>query len=64
MVRGADSVAARQRIEAAIDSGDSKLSAHFRTLAAKHLEVLAGDLGAANLGLGTRTWNRLACPWM
>jgi fatty acid CoA ligase FadD9 len=60
IVRGADPAAARQRIEAAIDSGDAQLSAHFRELAAKHLEVLAGDLGAANLGLATATWNRLA----
>ncbi|MGC2654281.1 MAG: carboxylic acid reductase [Mycobacterium sp.] len=60
IVRGADPAAARQRIEAAIDSGDPELSAHFRGLAAKHLEVLAGDLGAANLGLATATWNRLA----
>lgn len=60
IVRGADPAAARQRIEAAIDSGDTRLSAHFRALAAKHLEVLAGDLGAANFGLDTATWSRLA----
>ncbi|RDJ93791.1 hypothetical protein B4Q13_19440, partial [Lacticaseibacillus rhamnosus] len=48
------------RVQAAIDSGDPELSGHFRRLAAKHLEVLAGDLGAANFGLGTATWNRLA----
>ncbi|OBI41332.1 oxidoreductase [Mycobacterium kyorinense] len=60
IVRGADPVAARQRIEAAIDSGDTGLSAHYRALAAEHLEVLAGDLGAANLGVDTPTWNRLA----
>jgi fatty acid CoA ligase FadD9 len=60
IVRGADPVAARQRIEAAIDSGDLELSGHFRALAANHLKVLAGDLGAANLGVDTATWNRLA----
>jgi fatty acid CoA ligase FadD9 len=60
IVRGADPVAARQRIEAAIDTGDAGLSAHFRTLAANHLEVLAGDLGAANLGVDSATWDRLA----
>ncbi len=60
LVRGADPAAARQRIEAAIDRGDPELSAHFRGLAAKHLEVLAGDLGAANFGLAAATWNRLA----
>ncbi|WP_067669956.1 carboxylic acid reductase [Nocardia miyunensis] len=60
LARGADPIAARQRIEAAIDSGDAELSAHFRALADKHLEVLVGDVGAANLGLDTLTWNRLA----
>lgn len=60
IVRGADPVAARQRIEEAIDSGDTELSAHFGGLADQHLEVLAGDLAAANLGLGTGTWQRLA----
>jgi fatty acid CoA ligase FadD9 len=59
LARGADPVAARQRIEAAIDSGDAELSAHFRALADKHLEVFVGDVGAANLGLDTPTWNRL-----
>lgn len=60
IVRGTDPVAARQRIEAAIDSGDAELSARFRALADRHLEVLAGDLAAANLGLDTPTWHRLA----
>ncbi len=60
LVRGADPAAARQRIEAAIDAGDIGLSTHFRDLAGQHLEVLAGDVGAANLGVETTTWNRLA----
>jgi fatty acid CoA ligase FadD9 len=60
IVRGADPVAARQRIEAAIDSGDPELSAHFRALAAKHLTVIVGDLAAADLGVDTSVWNRLA----
>ncbi|MFF3572904.1 carboxylic acid reductase [Nocardia jiangxiensis] len=60
LARGADPIAARQRIEAAIDSGDAELSTRFRALADKHLEVLVGDVGAADLGLDTPTWNRLA----
>ncbi|MGF6885677.1 fatty acid CoA ligase FadD9 [Nocardia sp. GAS34] len=60
LARGADPIAARQRIEAAIDSGDAELSQHFRDLADKHLEVLVGDVGAAHLGVDTPTWNRLA----
>jgi fatty acid CoA ligase FadD9 len=34
--------------------------AHFRALAADHLEVLPGDLGLENLGLDAETWDRLA----
>ncbi|MDD7814160.1 thioester reductase domain-containing protein [Mycobacterium sp. CSUR Q5927] len=60
IVRGADPDAARQRIEAAIDTGDDELCAHFAALADQHLEVLAGDLAAENLGLDTATWTRLA----
>ncbi|MEV5651301.1 carboxylic acid reductase [Nocardia sp. NPDC052254] len=60
LARGADPIAARQRIEAAIDSGDAELSARFRALADEHLEVLVGDVGAAELGVDTPTWHRLA----
>ncbi len=60
IVRGADPVAARQRIEEAIEGGDAEMAERFRALADQHLEVLAGDLAAANLGLDTPTWQRLA----
>ncbi|OBJ56746.1 carboxylic acid reductase, partial [Mycobacterium sp. 1423905.2] len=60
LARGADPIAGRHRIEAAIDSGDDELSGRFRDLADKHLEVLVGDVGAANLGLDTATYDRLA----
>ncbi|UXA08971.1 thioester reductase domain-containing protein [Mycobacterium sp. SMC-2] len=40
--------------------GDPKLVAHYRELAADHLEVIAGDKGEANLGLDQATWQRLA----
>lgn len=60
LARGADPVAGRQRIEAAIDSGDAELSARFRQLADKHLQVLVGDVGAFNLGLDTPTYERIA----
>ncbi|MBX9639898.1 MAG: thioester reductase domain-containing protein, partial [Mycobacteriaceae bacterium] len=40
--------------------GDPKLLAHYRELAAEHLEVLAGDKGEADLGLDRATWQRLA----
>lgn len=60
LARGADPAAGRQRIEAAIDSGDAELSARFRRLADEHLQVLVGDVGAPNLGLDRLTYDRLA----
>ena len=60
LVRAKDDASARQRIDATFDSGDPKLLEHYRSLAADHLEVLAGDKGEANLGLGDATWQRLA----
>jgi fatty acid CoA ligase FadD9 len=60
LVRAKDDAAARQRIDATFDSGDPKLLEHYRSPAADHLEVLAGDKGDANLGLDNATWQRLA----
>jgi fatty acid CoA ligase FadD9 len=59
LTRGADATAARQRIEAALDS-DAGLLDRFRTLADGHLEVIAGDIGERNFGLDDTTWERLA----
>lgn len=58
IARGADAAQARLRVEAALDT-DVELMTHFRALAANHLEVIAGDLGAHNLGLDADSWNRL-----
>ncbi|MBJ7339343.1 carboxylic acid reductase [Mycolicibacterium sp.] len=60
IVRAKDDDAARARLDATFDSGDPKLLAHYRELAAEHLEVFAGDKGEANLGLSDATWQRLA----
>ena len=60
LVRAKDDAAARQRIDSTFDSGDPKLLEHYRTLAADHLEVIAGDKGEASLGLDDATWQRLA----
>jgi fatty acid CoA ligase FadD9 len=59
IARGSDAAQARQRIESALDS-DQQLLAHFRALAAGHLEVLPGDIASPNLGLDESTWTRLA----
>jgi len=60
IARGQDTASARQRIARAFESGDAKLKIHFEALAAKHLEVLAGDLSEAELGLVHADWQRLA----
>jgi fatty acid CoA ligase FadD9 len=60
IARGEDAAAARQRIADAFDSGDAELKRHFEALAAKHLDVLAGDLSEPHLGLTPGDWQRLS----
>ncbi|BCP14141.1 carboxylic acid reductase [Mycobacterium paraintracellulare] len=60
VVRGTDADAARARLEESFDSGDPELLGQFRELAAKHLEIIVGDIGDPNLGLDRPTWDRLA----
>jgi fatty acid CoA ligase FadD9 len=60
LVRAKDDAAARERLDNTFDSSDPELLRHYRELAADHLEVLAGDMGESNLGLGQQTWQRLA----
>lgn len=60
LVRAKDSDAARARLDAVFDSGDAALLSRYRTLAADHLEVLAGDKADGRLGLDLATWQRLA----
>jgi fatty acid CoA ligase FadD9 len=60
LVRAKSDDEARARLDKTFDSGDPKLLAHYRELAADHLEVIAGDKGEADLGLDRQTWQRLA----
>jgi len=60
LVRARSDEEARARLDATFDSGDPTLLAHYRELAADHLEVIAGDKGEANLGLSQDVWQRLA----
>ncbi|MCV7196894.1 carboxylic acid reductase [Mycobacterium angelicum] len=60
LVRAKSDEEARARLDRTFDSGDPKLLAHYQELAARHLEIVAGDKGEANLGLDTQTWQRLA----
>ena len=64
LVRARSDEEARTRLDRTFGvgsaEGDPKLVAHYRELAADHLEVVAGDKGEANLGLDPQTWQRLA----
>ncbi|WP_405412709.1 carboxylic acid reductase [Streptomyces decoyicus] len=60
VVRGRTDELARARLDAAFDSGDPELLRHYHDLAAEHLEVVAGNIGEADLGLDKETWQRLA----
>ncbi len=60
LVRGRTDAEARARLDATFDSGDPALLARYSQLAAAHLEVIAGDKGEQNLGLGAPAWQRLA----
>lgn len=60
VVRGSDAAAARARLDEVFDSGDPELARHYRALADRTLEVLAGDIGEPNLGLSEPDWRRMA----
>ncbi|OBI08736.1 oxidoreductase [Mycolicibacter heraklionensis] len=60
LVRAKSDEDARRRLDGVFDSGDAQLLARYTELAAKHLEVIAGDKGEANLGLDQEVWQRLA----
>ncbi|MBD8506214.1 thioester reductase domain-containing protein [Hoyosella sp. G463] len=60
LVRGRDETDARARLDAAFDSGDPELLAHYQELATDHLEVIAGDAAAPRFGLASHQWLDLA----
>jgi fatty acid CoA ligase FadD9 len=60
LVRAVDDATARNRLDDTFDSGDDDLLVHYRSLAAHHLEVVAGDKSKADFGLDKATWQRLA----
>jgi fatty acid CoA ligase FadD9 len=59
LVRAADARAARRRLDAAFGNADPALTERYRSLAARHLEVLNGELTEPGLGLGSRSYDRL-----
>jgi fatty acid CoA ligase FadD9 len=60
LVRAKSDDEARARLDKTFQTGDPKLVAHYRELADRHLEVIAGDKGEADLGLDPAVWQRLA----
>ena len=60
LVRAKDDASARRRLDRTFDSGDPELLHHYLDLADRHLRVIAGDKGEANLGLDPGTWQQLA----
>lgn len=60
LVRGRDSTAARDRLDAAFASGAPELGQRFQELATDHLEVVAGDIAEPDLGLPEAVWRDLA----
>ncbi|WP_084229312.1 non-ribosomal peptide synthetase [Mycobacterium sherrisii] len=60
LVRASSDADAHRRLEMVFDSGDPRLLAHFRDLAAGRLRVIAGDKAKTRLGLDEQTWQQLA----
>ncbi|MEV6102084.1 carboxylic acid reductase [Nocardia sp. NPDC051981] len=60
IIRGRDAESARRRLDEVFDSGDPELLRLYRELAGRRLRVLAGDIGAPNLGLDQAVWQELA----
>ena len=60
LLRAESDTAARRRLEAELTGGDPELAARFRSLAGRHLKVLAGDITAPGLGLPEAQYARLA----
>jgi len=61
LVRADNNDEARKRLDAVFSGPDPTLQSRYATLAARHLEVLAGDVGDVQLGLRQEDFHRLAC---
>ncbi|PSJ26385.1 oxidoreductase [Streptosporangium nondiastaticum] len=60
LARGADDAAAGHRVLACLRGASGDRTDWFDAVAAQHLEVLAADVSAPQLGLDRTTWERLA----
>ncbi|ORB58144.1 oxidoreductase [Mycobacteroides saopaulense] len=59
LVRGDDDDDARARLEAAYGETDQALLDEFRTLARRHLRVIAADIAQPRFGVDDATWEQL-----
>jgi len=60
LVRAVDNASARIRVDEAFSGLDSELMYRYNELAGNHLEVLAGDVGDARIGLSEADYQRLS----
>ncbi|NKI15917.1 AMP-binding protein [Spongiibacter sp. KMU-166] len=60
IVRARSDEEARARVDAGFMGVDAALEEHYHALAAKHLEVLAGDVGEFKLGLSNEVFERVS----
>jgi fatty acid CoA ligase FadD9 len=59
VIRATDNASARARLDAVFTGLDPKLASRYK-LACDHLEVVAGDVGEARMGLGEADYQRLS----
>ena len=60
LIRAGSDAAARKRVDDVFCGVDAALEKHYRALAAKHLDVIAGDIAEPRFGLSAKAWERLA----
>jgi fatty acid CoA ligase FadD9 len=60
LIRGKDNASAKRRLDDVFEGVDAELEKHYHALAARHLEVLAGDVADPGFGLDDAAWDRLA----
>ncbi|WP_219043577.1 thioester reductase domain-containing protein [Zhongshania aquimaris] len=59
LIRAADNTSAKARLDSAYSGQDPQLESRYQTLAAKHLEVIAADVGEEKMGLSDADYQRL-----
>ena len=60
VIRATDNASARARLDAVFTGLDPKLASRYNKLACDHLDVVAGDVGEARMGIGEADYQRLS----